>query len=348
MIRTPLLFIFLLLACLTSYGQFQFTGQVKEDLREGTLYLSIVEDYRKLKGIHSEQILQKTQVDSSGRFLFSGNNLPLGDRIYRIHIDTCPDSDLMINHFSGHCENSREILFVANNTDRIDFPFSFESEMFCSIDGSNPQASVFLRIDSLQNDMLYAMASYSSPASEKANSELWFQKLQEFGKTLKEPLGEVYIYSLLSDRGSRFYEEYLKDLKANPYYDELLLRLEESHPEAPYAQQLEEELEADRYIVNRRESIPWWAYLIVGVLAISFLLNFFIIGKWLRYRKAPAQEVSLSNQEEKIRDLILQDKTNKEIAQELFISVSTVKTHINSLYKKLGVTSRDKLKSRFQ
>ena len=39
------------------------------------------------------------------------------------------------------------------------------------------------------------------------------------------------------------------------------------------------------------------------------------------------------------------DKTNKEIGSELFISVSTVKTHINNLYKKLNVTSRDEVKN---
>ncbi|WP_083612616.1 helix-turn-helix transcriptional regulator [Maribacter hydrothermalis] len=32
----------------------------------------------------------------------------------------------------------------------------------------------------------------------------------------------------------------------------------------------------------------------------------------------------------------------------MFISVSTVKTHINNLYKKLKVNSRDEIKQRFQ
>ena len=41
------------------------------------------------------------------------------------------------------------------------------------------------------------------------------------------------------------------------------------------------------------------------------------------------------------------DKTNKEIASELFISLSTVKTHINNLNKKLNVTSRKELKRLF-
>jgi transcriptional antiterminator len=40
-------------------------------------------------------------------------------------------------------------------------------------------------------------------------------------------------------------------------------------------------------------------------------------------------------------------KSNKEIATELFISVSTVKTHITNIYKKLAVVNRTELVTRF-
>jgi len=56
----------------------------------------------------------------------------------------------------------------------------------------------------------------------------------------------------------------------------------------------------------------------------------------------------LTQQEKKILDLILQDKTNKEIASLLFCSVSTIKTHINNLYKKIDVDSREAAKNRYK
>ena len=63
-------------------------------------------------------------------------------------------------------------------------------------------------------------------------------------------------------------------------------------------------------------------------------------------RKRPGKiKAALTPQEEKILQLIKENKTNKEIASELFISHSTVKSHVNNIYRKLGVTSRDEIKS---
>jgi NarL family two-component system response regulator LiaR len=38
--------------------------------------------------------------------------------------------------------------------------------------------------------------------------------------------------------------------------------------------------------------------------------------------------------------LIARGKANKQIASEMFVAMSTVKTHVNNLYRKLGVSSR--------
>jgi WD40 repeat protein/serine/threonine protein kinase len=49
---------------------------------------------------------------------------------------------------------------------------------------------------------------------------------------------------------------------------------------------------------------------------------------------------SLTRREQEILQLIIEGKSNKQIAQELFLELSTVKWHINRVYKKLGVRSR--------
>ena len=48
----------------------------------------------------------------------------------------------------------------------------------------------------------------------------------------------------------------------------------------------------------------------------------------------------LSERELEVLRLIAAGKSNAAIADTLYISLSTVKTHINNLYSKLGVESR--------
>jgi NarL family two-component system response regulator LiaR len=58
------------------------------------------------------------------------------------------------------------------------------------------------------------------------------------------------------------------------------------------------------------------------------------------YRQHNKVEYKLTQRELEIITLLSQGWTNLEIASKLFISVSTVKNHISSIYKKMDVTSR--------
>ena len=48
----------------------------------------------------------------------------------------------------------------------------------------------------------------------------------------------------------------------------------------------------------------------------------------------------LSGREREVLQLVAAGKSNRRIATELFVSVGTVKTHLNNAYRKLGVHSR--------
>mgnify|MGYP001500626627 FL=1 len=48
----------------------------------------------------------------------------------------------------------------------------------------------------------------------------------------------------------------------------------------------------------------------------------------------------LTKREREVFKLLVQDKTTKEIAQELFISEKTVRNHISNTMQKLGVKGR--------
>ncbi len=55
---------------------------------------------------------------------------------------------------------------------------------------------------------------------------------------------------------------------------------------------------------------------------------------------APGPDADLTDREFDVLRLMAQGRNNSEIAKELFIGVSTVKSHINSLFAKLGVRDR--------
>ncbi len=57
-----------------------------------------------------------------------------------------------------------------------------------------------------------------------------------------------------------------------------------------------------------------------------------------RQEEAPA--TSLSEREREVLTLIASGATNREIAEQLFLSPHTVKEHASSLYRKLGVKNR--------
>ncbi|GGK30577.1 LuxR family transcriptional regulator of spore coat protein [Caldalkalibacillus uzonensis] len=48
----------------------------------------------------------------------------------------------------------------------------------------------------------------------------------------------------------------------------------------------------------------------------------------------------LTNREREVFELLVQDKTTKEIADQLFISEKTVRNHISNVMQKLGVKGR--------
>ncbi len=341
--------IYFILFCLTAVSinaQYTFSGTIDNEQWHNTVYLSIIEDYRKITNIYTEQIFHKTQTDSIGSFEFKGNELDNTNRIYRIHVDNCSVDSQQRNHFDGHCKDSKSIIFIAKNNDSIAFPFSFD-QMFCNIKSSNPKTNAFVKIDSLREDMKFAYSEFRSEANRKLNDKKWFKTFQEFGKELNEPLAELYIYTFLSDRTSPHYDYYLNDLKTNSYYDELLKRLKETYPNSSYTKQYEAELASDKFSIsdNNKNHVSW-EYLMYVVLALSLLGNVFLflrLKKWQSKTAKNAKEL-LTPQELKVMELIVQDKSNKDIADTLFVSVSTIKTHINNIYKKLNVQSREDVK----
>lgn len=59
-----------------------------------------------------------------------------------------------------------------------------------------------------------------------------------------------------------------------------------------------------------------------------------------RLNQAGLEKLNLTNREYQILKLIVQGYSNSGIAEKLFLSLSTIKTHVSNLYVKMNVKSR--------
>lgn len=82
--------------------------------------------------------------------------------------------------------------------------------------------------------------------------------------------------------------------------------------------------------------------LVIGILflglGIWFGIRFFNQKEALKGYKA--EDLGLSKREIEVLELLAQGLSNQEIADKLFVSLNTAKTHISSIYSKLGVSRR--------
>lgn len=55
----------------------------------------------------------------------------------------------------------------------------------------------------------------------------------------------------------------------------------------------------------------------------------------------------LTDREQRVMDLIIEGKSNNEIAAELEVSVNTIKTHLRHVFRKLEVENRTQASVRY-
>ena len=332
-----------LLNIFTVNAQFQFSGQVTDNFKDATAYLTIVDEYQKSDLLLTENIIQEYKIDSLQQFVFKGDFLASKNMLYKIHVDTCNDQISDSKHLLNHCETSHSILFIANNSDTVFFPLNDLSQLFCEIKQSSKHNTAVLEVNALQEYLLSNLQSSKSDGQRSIIYKNCFQKLQEFSKTFNDPLVELYTYHLYANEKSFSRPFYLVDLKESTYYFDLLERLTLKYPKSNYTKQFKSDLKKDRYsqLASNNSGNSILIYIIGVLLLISIIVNIFLFQKTKAKKELKIDyKTTLTPQEQKVFELMYQKSSNKAIADTLFISVSTVKTHINNIYSKLSISSR--------
>ncbi len=176
----------------------------------------------------------------------------------------------------------------------------------------------------------------------KVDGKLYLNEIRQYSKdSLRILAVKLYSIQQLSENNLL-----ATDISLNPkYYLDLLDELKESDIDVKEYSFLEYQLMAYQIATTEHKLLlsKSFNYLFFAII-ISLIFLLFYKKKKPKITSTPI----LSQQELKVKHHILEGKTNKEIAEALFVSVNTVKTHITNIYHKLSVSNRRELLAKYQ
>ncbi len=296
-------------------------GQIRIDtsIWSPVVYLSLISDFDKMYTMTYEMILDTANIDRGGTFKFNTHYLPDGDNLLRVHLckKDSPPASLIIG---GNDEN--HFFIIANNKSQVFIRDTTESGLFKDIifEGYYPN-KMLQQVDAISNYLDTTNFNGSQIKIELIRNAI-FEKLRHYADTCSNPI--VSIYALYKSK-------FEKDYPVNQlYYKNFLSKWRQNR---------------SSYFIEFRKKIPdlenrgiWLLVLIASFcLIIGFLLAL-VYFKLFKKNQNPLRNLSV--QERKIFYLLLEGKSNKEISDTLNIGLSTVKSHVNSVFSKLDINSR--------
>ncbi len=326
---TFLIFAFLIVP--TCYGQYSISGHIETEQKNKTVYLSLLK-YDEQTLITENQILFSTQTDSTGYFEFKGQLLSEKDKLYRIHsnFDDTKGLQLVSNSEKNNYHN-----FIFSNTDTVYFSKS-ENHWFSQSQNTNNANKEWNTLKQFEEKLVQGYSEVKNKEAQQQAINDFSEKTKAYSnKNISHPLVKLLAFSDI--KRNNF--DLKNDFEKNPdFYNNILNSLKNYYSETSYYLQFQDEIsKISNAIVQQKYSFHKKLNYILGILVLIFSVIAFLLFKKLRtiQPKEIKQEIespTLTNQEEKIAKLILEDKSNKEIADELFISLSTVKTILLPIY----------------
>ena len=297
---------------------------------DSIIYLSAINSLSQLNTASEEFIINFARIDEDGRFNLSGNNLPEEDRLYRLHLvkKGDPASTIIIG---GKDEN--HIHFIMNGTSHITGATVKNGYLFSDyIFEGHPANDLLVDLRNLVKESKNP-GGYPSETNREYQLNLYYDRLRSFADTCDHSL-----VSLLALQEIDIGQDFTGNRK---FYSTLTSKLM-SMASSPYIDEFLEQIAFLEF--QTKPFVKTWLLAISAILVLGSILLF---GHKRRQRKMSGTnqdldelEKSLSYREQRILNLIVNGKSNKEISQLLHIEVSTVKSHIRNIYSKLNIRSR--------
>lgn len=356
-----LVYIILFFSSQFIFAQYEISGRLSHynKLWHDKIYIAYIEPGEDYNIASSRQIINSTTLDMDGNFIFKGNNLPPGNSVVRIYLVKNEKIDVMLSY-----KPKNHILLVLNDKSKI----HIESSDF----SSNPFDYIITGDFEKQNNKikelelsLYNLSNQdSSPylKSEKGQKLIAKKRkniIKEFCKSNTYPLVTIFAVQKLNIE-----KEYSND---SDFYKELLFKLKKSNKETfAYVEAFSKKIDVIGYKVNKNESkvdkynfslLKDIAIILLCLFVITLIVYIFNLKKKIasissthiqsekdKFTDYNQLIKSLTRREKEILELIIQDYQNKEIAVQLHLGVSTIKSHLSKIYTKFQVENRSQLK----
>ena len=318
-----LLFVFIFGITLSFKIQARIQGKIVIDSTwNQSVYISLIPDFSKLNSMSNQMIIDKVELHSDGKFSFSTDYFLPEFYFYRFHLSKKgnPPASLIIG---GNDQNY--FYFIANKESGITLNSFDSTALFKNTEILNsPQTKLLCEVNKM---LLYVDTTnfYNTPLKRELMENAMDEKLRQFADTCSYPL--VALYAI-------YKSNFEDNVKSNPdFYVRFLEKWK--NEKSPYFKKFRETIPVKK---NRNYSAIIYA---ISGFGIGILLRLFIFKKKNKTTKNPIQELTV--QERNIFGLLQQGKSNKEISDELNISLSTVKSHVNNIFSKMNLKSRKEI-----
>jgi DNA-binding CsgD family transcriptional regulator len=326
------------------YGQYSISGYLDTPEKNKRVYLCLLQ-FNEVNALDPDQILTSTVTDSLGYFSFEGSLLSDKHALYRIYANLDEDVEGVQKYDIEDLKNFHNFIF--SNTDTIVFKKN-KKLWFSSYDNTNTIDKEWRTHNSYAQKLHSEFLDLNNEKIIKQTTDQFLRELKSFVlKKESHPLTTIILLGSLPKSAIK------KDLGDNPeFYVNLLGQLNDYYNSSSYALQYRGFLD-DLYRSEPKEELTFFKKLsyALGFLCLLFLGGIVFLVIKLNHARTLQQnpiDFSLTSQEEKVADLMIDNKSNKEIASELFISLNTVKTHIRNLYGKLEVSNRTEFEEKFK
>jgi len=338
------LFILLLFLSQKAISQYSISGYLDTPDKGKRVYLSLLE-FNSLNGISEKQILSSTLTDSLGYFSFEGSLLSEKHALYRIYANINEGIEGIEKYETEDLKNFHNFIFSNNDT------IVFEKNKKFWFSSETNTNSINKQLGEYEQYVLKLRKEFAEIQNKEminqSSSQMLFELKSYIFQKKAHPLISLILIGTLPPSAIKL------DLKKDPkFYSQLQENLNNYYGNSFYAIQFKDFL-ADLNKEETQQELTFYRRISYGLGVLCILLiiviGFLIIKlKQISNKNYEVTDFNLTSQEETVAELILNDKSNKEIATELFISLNTVKTHIRNLYAKLEVSNRGEFVEKYK